>query len=46
VLEPKSSKIAQDEFMAVLLAHTSLESNVSVNLTMVGRDGRPQQKTC
>jgi topoisomerase-4 subunit A len=34
----------QDEFMAVLLAHTSLESSVSVNLTMVGRDGRPQQK--
>jgi topoisomerase-4 subunit A len=30
--------------MAVLLAHTSLESSVSVNLTMVGRDGRPQQK--
>jgi topoisomerase-4 subunit A len=44
MLEPKSSKIPQDEFMAVLLAHTSLESSISVNLTMVGRDGRPQQK--
>ncbi len=44
MLEPKSSRIAQDEFMAVLLAHTSLESSVSLNLTMVGRDGRPQQK--
>jgi topoisomerase-4 subunit A len=44
MLEPKSSRLAQDEFMAVLLAHTSLESSVSVNLTMVGRDGRPQQK--
>ena len=44
MLEPKSSRIAQEEFMAVLLAHTSLESSVSVNLTMVGRDGRPQQK--
>ena len=44
VLEPKTSKIPQDEFMAILLAHTSLESNVSVNLTMVGTDGRPQQK--
>ena len=44
MLEPKSSRIPQDEFMAVLLAHTSLESSVSVNLTMVGRDGRPQQK--
>lgn len=30
--------------MAVLLAHTSLEANVSINLTMIGRDGRPAQK--
>jgi topoisomerase-4 subunit A len=30
--------------MAVLLAHTSLETSASVNLTMIGRDGRPQQK--
>ena len=48
MLEPKSSRLAQDEFMAVLLAHTSLESGVSVNLTMVGLfgklGGRPQQK--
>jgi topoisomerase-4 subunit A len=44
VLEPRSSRIPQDEFMAVLLAHTSLEASVSVNLTLVGRDGRPQQK--
>ena len=44
VLEPRSSKISQDEFMAVLLAHTSLESGVSLNMTMIGRDGRPQQK--
>ncbi len=48
MLEPKSSRIAQDEFMAVLLAHTSLEASVSVNLTMVGlygkHGGRPQQK--
>ena len=44
VLEPRTSKIPQDEFMAVLLAHTSLEANVSINLTMIGRDGRPAQK--
>jgi len=44
VLEPRSSRITQDEFMAVLLAHTSLEASVSLNLTMIGRDGRPQQK--
>ena len=45
MLEPKSSRLPQGEFMAVLLAHTSLEASVSVNLTMVGRDGRPQQKS-
>ena len=44
MLEPKSSRLPQGEFMAVLLAHTSLEASVPVNLTMVGRDGRPQQK--
>jgi len=44
VLEPRTSKIPQDEFMAVLLAHTSLEASVSVNMTMIGRDGRPMQK--
>ncbi len=44
VLEPRSSRIARDEFMAVLLAHTSLEASVPVNLTMIGRDGRPAQK--
>ncbi|MDZ4213496.1 MAG: DNA topoisomerase IV subunit A [Rhodocyclaceae bacterium] len=44
VLEPRSSRIPQDEFMAVLLARTSLEANVSVNMTMIGTDGRPAQK--
>jgi topoisomerase-4 subunit A len=44
VLEPRSSRQNRDEFMAVLLAHTSLETSVSVNMTMIGRDGRPQQK--
>ncbi|MDO8347611.1 MAG: DNA topoisomerase IV subunit A [Rugosibacter sp.] len=49
VLEPKSSRLEQAEFMAVLLAHTRLESSVPVNLTMMGlfgeHGGRPQQKT-
>ncbi|MFN4148966.1 MAG: DNA gyrase subunit A, partial [Rhodocyclaceae bacterium] len=44
VLEPRSSRIPQNEFMATLLARTSLEANVPVNLTMIGRDGRPAQK--
>jgi topoisomerase-4 subunit A len=44
VLEPRSSRQDRGEFMAVLLAHTSLETSLSMNLTMIGRDGRPQQK--
>lgn len=48
MLEPKSARITQEEFMGVLLAHTSLEANVSVNLTMMGlfgeNGGRPRQK--
>jgi topoisomerase-4 subunit A len=44
VLEPRSSRQDPDEFMAVLLAHTSLETSLPVNLTMIGRDGRPAQK--
>ncbi len=44
VLEPKSSRVAQDELANVLLAHTSLEANVSLNLVSVGLDGRPRQK--
>ncbi|MBA4743560.1 MAG: DNA topoisomerase IV subunit A, partial [Azoarcus sp.] len=44
VFEPRSSRIPRDEFMAVLLAHTALETTSSINMTMIGRDGRPQQK--
>jgi topoisomerase-4 subunit A len=44
VFEPKSSRIDQTEFVTTLLAHTSLESNASLNLVMVGADGRPRQK--
>ncbi|MFN7476410.1 MAG: DNA gyrase subunit A, partial [Burkholderiales bacterium] len=44
VFEPKSKNIDQNEFMTTLLAHTSLESSTSINLVMVGRDGRPRQK--
>lgn len=45
VFEPKSSRIDQQEFITMLLAHTSLESSASVNLVMVGADGRPGQKS-
>jgi topoisomerase-4 subunit A len=45
VFEPKSRTVAQDELVATLLAHTSLETSAPLNLTMVGLDGRPVQKT-
>jgi topoisomerase IV subunit A len=44
VFEPKSRTVEQAELITTLLAHTSLESSVPLNLTMVGRDGRPVQK--
>jgi topoisomerase-4 subunit A len=44
VLEPKSKNQDQTEFMNILLAHTSLESGTSINLVMIGGDGRPRQK--
>ena len=45
VFEPKTSKIEQQQLKDVLLAHSSLESSTSVNLVMIGRDGRPAQKS-
>ena len=45
VFEPRTSRIDQQELANVLLAHTSLEASVAVNLVMVGRDGRPRQKS-
>ncbi len=44
VFEPKSKNQDQAEFMHMLLAHTSLESSTSINLVMIGGDGRPRQK--
>ncbi|RYZ09986.1 MAG: DNA topoisomerase IV subunit A, partial [Comamonadaceae bacterium] len=45
VFEPKTSRIAQDDFVTTLLAQTSLETSSPVNLTMVGIDGKPTQKS-
>jgi len=45
VFEPKSRAIEQHELIHTLLAHTSLETSAPLNLTMVGRDGRPVQKS-
>ena len=45
VFEPKTSRIEQQELITALLAHTSLETSSSINLTMVGIDGKPIQKS-
>lgn len=45
VFEPKSRTVSQDELARTLLAHTSLETSASINLTCVGLDGRPTQKS-
>jgi topoisomerase IV subunit A len=45
VFEPKTSKIGQQELITALLAHTSLETSSSINLTMIGIDGRPTLKS-
>jgi len=44
VLEPSSRNHDPEPFMRFFLALTHLETNVPVNLTVVGRDGRPGQK--
>ena len=45
VCEPKSGKTPQQELITALLAHTSLETSSSINLTMIGIDGKPVQKS-
>jgi topoisomerase-4 subunit A len=44
VFEPKSGRQSVDELMAILLAHTSLECSLQINMVMIGIDGRPKQK--
>jgi len=45
VFEPKTRTIEQAELIQTLLAHTSLESSAPINLTAVGLDGKPVQKS-
>ena len=45
VLSPKSRAISQAELAQTLLAHTSLETSAPINLTCVGLDGKPVQKS-
>ncbi|HLR29167.1 MAG TPA: DNA topoisomerase IV subunit A [Paenalcaligenes sp.] len=43
VFEPKSSRIDRHEFAEMLLAHTSMEANYSINLVCIDTQGRPKQ---
>jgi topoisomerase-4 subunit A len=45
VFEPKTRTVEQQDLINTLLAHTSLESSAPINLTMIGSDGRPSQKS-
>jgi topoisomerase IV subunit A len=45
VFEPKTSRIEQSDLITTLLAHTSLESSSPINLTSIGLDGKPVQKS-
>jgi topoisomerase-4 subunit A len=44
VFEPRSSRQDPEEFMRLMLAHTSLEENFPINLVVLGLDGRPGRK--
>ncbi len=43
VFEPRTSKVEAQELMDFLLAHTSMEANVSLNIVAIAGDGRPRQ---
>ena len=45
VFEPKTRTVEQQDLITTLLAQTSLESSAPINLTMIGSDGRPTQKS-
>ena len=45
VIEPKTGRVPQQDLITALLAHTSLETSAPINLTMVGIDGKPTQKS-
>ena len=45
VFEPRTSRIEQSDLIATLLAHTSLETSAPINLTAIGLDGKPVQKS-
>ena len=45
VIEPASSRQGQDDLVRLLLAHTSLETNAPINLTVLGIGGAPRQSS-
>ena len=45
VFEPRTRTVSQQDLIGALLAHTSLETSASINLTQIGLDGKPTQKS-
>ena len=45
VFEPRTRTVSQQDLIGALLAHTSLETSASINLTQIGIDGKPTQKS-
>ncbi len=45
VFEPRSRTTPVQDLVRTLLAHTSLEGSVAMNLTVIGADGRPTAKS-
>ncbi|MCL2524672.1 MAG: DNA topoisomerase IV subunit A [Betaproteobacteria bacterium] len=43
VIEPASSRQEEDDLVRLLFAHTSLETNAAINLTVLGVGGSPRQ---
>ena len=44
VIEPKTSRISEEDLVSALMIHTPLESTVSVGMVTVGNDGNPAPK--
>lgn len=44
IIDPKTSKVSVDEMMTFLLLNTNMECSFSMNMVMIGADGKPAQK--
>ncbi len=45
VIEPRSSRMDQEQFIALLLTHTSMETTYPINMVAIGLNGKPAQRS-